>query len=321
MPWMLVLALLFAAPGLALAQPACPRDATAIPDGPPLRCSCAAGVTGPVWGSAHYSVDSNICAAARHAGVIGPQGGAVVLEMFGARRGFNGTASNGVVSQSHFGASPIFRFPDQPARAQGRVPNCPESMLLDRGDTVPYRCMCTPQAVAARGDAAGTDAYSADSNTCIAALHAGAVGRQGGVVSVRMQGIILRIAGSTRNGVTSDALQDQPQTIRFEIGGPMRACPATMVAYADADQRLDCTCSAEATARAGGLWGSGPYTSDSAICRAALHAGVVTAAGGPVRLVTTDTRAPQPRRWVGSTRNGVRSADWDDHPWGFRFER
>ena len=48
---------------------------------PPLTCGCArgAGKGATIWGANPYTWRSNICSAALHAGVIGPDGGQVVV--------------------------------------------------------------------------------------------------------------------------------------------------------------------------------------------------------------------------------------------------
>ena len=54
------------------------------------------------------------------------------------------------------------------------------------------------------------------------------------------------------------------------------------------------------------LFGSGPYDSDSNICIAAVHAGVTTLEGGPVRVIP---RPPQ-SGFESTLANGVLSAKW-----------
>lgn len=55
-----------------------------------------------------------------------------------------------------------------------------------------------------------------------------------------------------------------------------------------------------------GLWGTDLYTDDSAVCRAAQHAGVIGVGGGLVEIRITQGAANHP----GSTRNGVTSRTW-----------
>jgi outer membrane protein OmpA-like peptidoglycan-associated protein len=64
------------------------------------------------------------------------------------------------------------------------------------------------------------------------------------------------------------------------------------------------------------IWGSGPYTADSAVCRAARHAGVVPPTGGEV----TVRMLPGEPRYAGTTRNGVQTMSYGDYGASFRFE-
>lgn len=62
------------------------------------------------------------------------------------------------------------------------------------------------------------------------------------------------------------------------------------------------------------VWGSGPYSDDSSICGAALHAGLSSLrAGGPIEVHFL----PGQSAYTGSERNGVRSHDWG--PWRRSF--
>jgi len=53
------------------------------------------------------------------------------------------------------------------------------------------------------------------------------------------------------------------------------------------------------------IWGTGSYTSGSGICRAAIHAGVISSRGG----VVTVERLPGRPAYRGSPRNGIKSLD------------
>jgi hypothetical protein len=67
----------------------------------------------------------------------------------------------------------------------------------------------------------------------------------------------------------------------------------------------------------GGLWGTDAYTADSGICRAAIHAGIISDRGGNV-FVTLDPGRPAYR---GSFRNGVRSSDYGNYPKSYHLSR
>ncbi len=49
------------------------------------------------------------------------------------------------------------------------------------------------------------------------------------------------------------------------------------------------------------VWGDGLYTKDSPICKAAIHAGVITKSGGKVKV----TVQPGQDRYKGSAKNGI----------------
>ena len=70
-------------------------------------------------------------------------------------------------------------------------------------------------------------------------------------------------------------------------------------------------------ANTGGLWGTDAYTGDSKVCKAAVHAGLITDAGGNV-VVTIDPGRPAYR---GSVRNGIRSNDYGNYSKSFHLSR
>ena len=62
------------------------------------------------------------------------------------------------------------------------------------------------------------------------------------------------------------------------------------------------------------IWGSGPYTDDSGVCTAGVHAGVISYRnGGRVNIQPR----PGQNRYAGSTRNGVRTNDYPSWPGSF----
>ncbi len=75
-----------------------------------------------------------------------------------------------------------------------------------------------------------------------------------------------------------------------------------------------CDCRPEAM-KAGAVWGTDLYTDDSSVCRAAVHAGVITASGGKVTVypyVGQDS-------YNGSERSGVYWSDYGAFPGSFGF--
>jgi len=94
-------------------------------------------------------------------------------------------------------------------------------------------------------------------------------------------------------------------------------CPAAFKRLPQ-DQRqsmkpITCRCPAGTTS--GSVWGSKVYTTDSSICRAAIHAGVISAGGGEV----TVQASPGCSSYAGSEANGVRTSNWGPYETSFFF--
>ena len=73
-------------------------------------CTCTGSESGSVWGTDIYTSDSNICVAARHAGVIGAGGGVVHVLGMGGLPGYRGSAQNGVNSSNWGGYHSSYTF-------------------------------------------------------------------------------------------------------------------------------------------------------------------------------------------------------------------
>jgi hypothetical protein len=107
--------------------------------------------------------------------------------------------------------------------------------------------------------------------------------------------------------------------VAFGLSGGAQAqssvCPDNLRSYSalKAGEELKCTCRAEQMR--GSVWGSGRYTTDSSVCRAAVHAGVIPADGGEVTLYKSEG-CPS---FVGTTANGVQTGNWGPYPQTFSF--
>ncbi len=66
----------------------------------------------------------------------------------------------------------------------------------------------------------------------------------------------------------------------------------------------------------GSVWGSGTYTSDSSVCSAAVHAGLISVEDGG-RVVIEIT--PGEESYEGSEANGVTSTEYGSWPGSFTF--
>lgn len=213
----------------------------------------------------------------------------------------------------------------RPAAAEAPIPpgECPLKLEQGRQALV---CYCPPSA-AMSGVVWGSGPYTDDSEICRAAVHSGAIGEDGGTIRVEERGARDSYEASMRNGVASSNWGAWPRSFIVERATwanatapdyPARdvspACPDVGSALGTAGTTLTCRCTAEAAA-SGTVWGSGPYTTDSAVCRAALHAGLLGPRGGMVSLRAAAGRDG----YRGSEANGVSSSDWGSYPTSFEF--
>ena len=68
----------------------------------------------PIWGTNTYTVNSGICSAAVHAGMISQSGGVVSVELMPGREFYTGSSKNEVVSQDRSGTALSFAFVGEP---------------------------------------------------------------------------------------------------------------------------------------------------------------------------------------------------------------
>jgi outer membrane protein OmpA-like peptidoglycan-associated protein len=209
---------------------------------------------------------------------------------------------------------------------------CPDNFVAFAETTDPLACTCSTEATKRSASVWGMDIYTSDSSICRAALHAGVITIRGGQVTVIPEPGRSAYAGLTRNGVNSSNYGPYKSSFRFtampqapaapaaaSAPSPMQktvsVCPDNFVAFAETTDPLACICSAEATNRSSSVWGMDVYTSDSSICRAALHAGVITIRGGQVTVIPEAGRSA----YAGLTRNGVSSSNYGPYKSSFRF--
>jgi hypothetical protein len=202
---------------------------------------------------------------------------------------------------------------DRPAPAQ-----CPDKLT-----GVPAMVCACPSEATATGSVWGADVYTDDSAICRAALHAGAIGVDGGIVFVSEAPGQAAYPAVTRNSVASSEWGRWTRSIVFRPlaqadeaawhPGPL-ACPNNAVGRSIGDA-MTCSCSAEA-AGVGAVWGSGPYTGDSVICRAAVHAGVIGLGGGVVHMRVVAGRD----RYRANVRHNVFTGGWQSYPMSIDFD-
>lgn len=204
----------------------------------------------------------------------------------------------------------------RPDFSDERIRRCPMTARRTEGLWGSETCRCSGLS---EGPVYGTDVYMEGSRICSAAVHAGVIGQRGGVVTYAMRFGRDKYEGSTRNGVTSKNYDRWTKSFTFPLWAnrpdrDVQRCPTDADAMTDRRESLTCRCSANAT-QSGEVWGTGAYTTDSEICRAALHAGLIGPRGGVVKLSIRGGRD----KYEGSYRNGVFSEDHDAWPRSYVF--
>jgi len=171
-------------------------------NGARLSYECPPNPSGTVYGTDIYTDDSNVCAAAVHAGVMNRNGGRVTIEIRPGRESYQGTMRHGINTSSYarWPGSYVFAGSEAPERGPQRVSpeTSPAEYRGQNGQRLIYDCPRSP-----RGRVYGTDIYSDDSDVCTAAVHAGILGWRGGTATIEIRPGRSSYNGTTRNGVTS----------------------------------------------------------------------------------------------------------------------
>jgi hypothetical protein len=181
----------------------------------------------------------------------------------------------------------------------------------------PLVCTCSLASLS-QGEVWGMDVYRDQSAICRAALHAGAVRANGGVVTVYPVRGLGTYIGVPRHGVGSKPFDTWPRSIAFSKPDPgalaRLPCPHTGEGMPADEQPFSCWCSPTDVLQ-GDVWGSGVYSADSVLCRAAVHAGALTLNGG----IATLRMEPGLAGYDGSVQNTVKSAQHGPADVSYRF--
>lgn len=192
-----------------------------------------------------------------------------------------------------------------PASAQDTAVACGQNaqgLAGDPGATIAVTC----PAGCGGGTVWGTMVYSDDSAICAAAIHAGVLTPAGGTAIVTILPGQEAYPASTMNGITTSEWGSWSRS--FSVTPATSAVECTQNAQTlagDPGTVHTVTCPAGCTG--GSVWGAGVYSDDSAVCLAAVHAGVITAAEGGAVVVTI---APGQEAYPSTTANGVTTSEW-----------
>ena len=222
-----------AAPPASAESSPCPGNIASyfnLKNGESIKCTCPALAGGrTVWGTLRYTIDSDVCRAAVHAEAVTGAGGEVTAHLGEGCPIFRSNAKNGVQSTNYGPYGRTFFFVKDPPQCEVQtkddvVTDCPYSMsvfaMMKPGQT--WRCRCTESRMKNVGTVYGDGRYTTDSNTCTAALHAGALQMGGGEVTMHTDEGCQRFNASTKNGITSREWGAYGTSYAFEK--PLPAC-------------------------------------------------------------------------------------------------
>ena len=162
------------------------------------------------------------------------------------------------------------------------------------------------------GSVWGTSPYTDDSSVCTAAIHAGALTAAGGTTTIAIVPGQSTYPSGYANGVTTSSWGSWGRGFVFQTAAVQLTCGQNAQSLAgDPGRTYLVNCPANCTSST--IWGASVYSDDSAVCTAAIHAGVLTAAGGR----TVVTIAPGQASYPATTSNGVTSSSWGS--WGRSF--
>ncbi|KAG7227428.1 hypothetical protein INR49_000434, partial [Caranx melampygus] len=163
---------------------------------------------GKVVGTGHYDMQSSVCGAALHSGVIDNDGGWLDVTRLGRKQQFTKSYKNGIQSIGKNRSANSFKVETVPVKAvrcdttvalfcpfKKPVRHCPRLYC-------PRNCWRDSQA-----RVIGTKFYSDKSSICRAAIHAGVIQNEsGGYLDVMPIDKRRQYSGSYQNGITSESL-------------------------------------------------------------------------------------------------------------------
>ena len=162
---------------------------------------------GDVWGTATYTDDSSVCAAAVNYGLITTKaGGTVTIEIEPGAKSYAGSNRNGTTTKSYGKWSGSFVFIGQPIFNTGvgyGGSGWNANATSFRGqDGQRYLYICPPDGSPL--GLWGTGTYTDDSSVCTAAVQEGLITlAKGGNVTIEIEKGASSYTGSTKNGITS----------------------------------------------------------------------------------------------------------------------
>ncbi|XP_066301431.1 uncharacterized protein [Branchiostoma lanceolatum] len=287
---------------------------------------CDSGAT--VWGAVIYTDDSSICRAAIHDGQITNSGGEITVYKIPGQDSYLGSEQNGIQTLQYSSWGGSFAFSPDPVMpqqgegeqeepVQGAIDCHTEPRQLD-GDSLTVTCPAG--CLAGASTVWGLVIYTDDSSICGAAIHAGRLTDNGGEVTLYKLPGQESYLGSEQNGMQTNPYGSWGGSFAFTpepIIPEQEPAQETVTCHTQSrdmtGESYTVNCPAGCAEMGGTVWGKVIYTDDSSICRAAIHDGQISAAGGEV----TGYKLPGQESYQGSDQNGIQTLVYGS--WGGSF--
>ncbi|MEM7757232.1 MAG: LCCL domain-containing protein [Cyanobacteria bacterium P01_A01_bin.40] len=189
-----------------------------------------------VWGADNYTPRSDVCPAAVHAGMITRDGGHVTVRLNPGQQLYASFARNGISSHNSAATDFSYGFSGEPVANQNNLGGnqAPEtvyeigweSSVSDFGLAEypnlnkQFTFNCTPAPAKFNSYVWGTDNYTPRSDVCPAAIHAGVLTRDGGLVTIQLNAGQQLYASTERNGINSHNNSSTEYSFFF-VGDPV----------------------------------------------------------------------------------------------------
>lgn len=182
-----------------------------------------------LYGTDVYPSNNPICVAALHAGQITTDGGQVTVQLNPGEESYAGSSRNGIDSLDLPGTPRSLVFVDATdttnadAAQEPYIPRLKWDTKFTRtgfahkrllGQRFTFNCPAAPKGSKMRR-ISGTDSYAFNSTICVAALHAGKITQDGGLVHLQLDDGKDKLVGSIRNGVESKDGSGGHRTVSF----------------------------------------------------------------------------------------------------------
>ncbi|KAB5535413.1 hypothetical protein PHYPO_G00117400 [Pangasianodon hypophthalmus] len=174
---------------------------------------------GKVLGSGYYDVQSSICGAALHAGIIDDDGGWLDITRVGRRTRFTKSHQNGVQTLAKEQSANAFTVSKVPVKAISCDMTVAEYCPFKKPVTHCPRLYCPRNCLYnSHARVTGTRYYADSSSICRAAIHAGVIQNEsGGYLDVMPVDKRRYYSGSYQNRITSESLRNPTGGKAFRV--------------------------------------------------------------------------------------------------------